>query len=385
DSLRRGSTVLDSTVAVLDRLEELSGYMLGVASTDRHLVLGDRALAAFLPELPETTPERPVVEVSLSDDRRRYVLPLSIGGRFSGFLLAKEREAGSGLGTLALQNAATVAAVQLAGIQRSRDVYFRIGTEVLHDLFDAALPEARLKRRVELAGLDTAQPLILLAVEGVPEAKERELYDHLCDRGVLALASREGSLVWVAMPAGDTRLLIEDNALEQAFGISRHIGASRIVADFGGMNKAAREARWALAEAIRRQLLFVDSATAFDQGEQLAWLPRDPFLLDRIVEQTLGPLLASDGGGADLLGTIQTFLEEGQRIDASCRRLGIHRHTLSYRLRRIEALTGRSLHDTDDVVELWRAIRARSALAPVEPGAPEKSENPPARSSHASS
>ncbi|MGH9297569.1 MAG: PucR family transcriptional regulator ligand-binding domain-containing protein, partial [Acidimicrobiales bacterium] len=43
DSLRRGSTVLDSTVAVLDRLEELSGYMLGVASTDRHLVLGDHA------------------------------------------------------------------------------------------------------------------------------------------------------------------------------------------------------------------------------------------------------------------------------------------------------------------------------------------------------
>jgi PucR family transcriptional regulator, purine catabolism regulatory protein len=38
--------------------------------------------------------------------------------------------------------------------------------------------------------------------------------------------------------------------------------------------------------------------------------------------------------------------------------LYIHRQTLVYRMRRIEELTERSLSRTEDVVELWLAIKA---------------------------
>ena len=39
--------------------------------------------------------------------------------------------------------------------------------------------------------------------------------------------------------------------------------------------------------------------------------------------------------------------------------LGVHRHTLRHRIRRIERLTGRDLGSARDRVELWLALKAR--------------------------
>ncbi len=154
-----------------------------------------------------------------------------------------------------------------------------------------------------------------------------------------------------------------------------HVGASRPTADLASVRAAAGQAWWALAEACRRRLRAVDAGGEPDPGSALAWLPRDRFLLERLVEQTLGPLVEDDRSGTSLLATLRAFLEEGQRIDATCRRVGVHRHTLTYRLRRVEELTGRSLHRTDDVVELWRAVRAQEVLDPL--GATGPAATPP--------
>jgi purine catabolism regulator len=43
--------------------------------------------------------------------------------------------------------------------------------------------------------------------------------------------------------------------------------------------------------------------------------------------------------------------------------LGVHRHTLRHRVRRIERLTGRDLTRARDRVELWLALKARELLA----------------------
>jgi purine catabolism regulator len=377
DSLRRGTTVLGSTAEVLARLEVLSGYSLGIASAERTLIAGEPTLLSVLPELPRGPVERPVVEAHVVDDRRRYVLPLSIAGRFSGFLLAEEREPGSGLGTLALQNVATVAAVQLAAIRRSRDVHFAIAREALEDVLSGVPGEAAVRRRVELAGVDPDAPLVLVVLDGIAETLERELYGHLCDRGLLTLVRRDATVVWLAMTQSDYEEVGAGDGLAALLSQPSHVGASRPIADLSDARAAACEARWALAEACRRQLRAVDAGgdPDPDPGTALAWLPRDRFLLERIVEQTLGRLVEGDRGGTSLLATLRAFLEEGQRIDATCRRVGVHRHTLAYRLRRVEELTGRSLHRTDDVVELWRAVRAQEVLDPL--GATGPAATPP--------
>jgi purine catabolism regulator len=364
DSLRRGTSVLGSTAEVLARLEVVSGYHLGMTSDERTLVVGERSLMSLLPELPHGAVERPIVEMRVVDQRRRYVLPLSIAGHFAGLLLAQEKEPGSGLGTLALQNVATVAAVQLAATRRSRDVYFRIAREAFDDVFSGTIDAAALCRRVELAGVDSGATLVLLAIDGLPEPLDRDLYGSLCDRGMLTLLRRDRGTVWLAMEQADYEKLAASAGFGELLPEGCRAGASRSFDGVQGVRRAAGEAQWALAEACRRRLTLVNAGDSFDPEGDLSWLPRDQFLLEQLVERTLGPLVAERGFGG-LLETLGVYLDEGQRIDATCRRLGVHRHTLAYRLRRVEELTGRSLHRADDVVELWRAIRAHAVLMPL--------------------
>ena len=369
DSLRRGATVLASAAEVLTRLEVVSGYALGLAAADRALIFGDRGLLDIVPEAASGADERPVVEVAVRDGRRRYALSLSIAGRFSGFLLAEERQPGSGLGALALQNVATVAAVQLAAIRRSRDLHFRIARESFDDVFSGVLAEETIKRRVELAGLDGDADLVLLCLEGVASGEAgrgtalRDLYGALCDAGVLTLVRQDDAMVWVAMAADDYRRLRTESGLAALMPATAHVGVSRPFDGPSDVRRAASEARWAMAESCRRNVAVIDASFASDPLD-LSWLPQDRFLLEDIVKRTLGPLVSAERAGTELLRSLEIYLEEGQRIDTTCQRLGVHRHTLAYRLRRVEELTGRSLRRTDDVVELWRAVRARSVLEP---------------------
>ena len=51
-------------------------------------------------------------------------------------------------------------------------------------------------------------------------------------------------------------------------------------------------------------------------------------------------------------------VEDGRAGEAADR-LGVHRHTMRHRLRRIEAATGRDLTSARDRLELWLALKAR--------------------------
>ena len=268
DSLRRGTTVFASAAEVLTRLEVVSGYALGLASADRALIFGNRGLLDIVPEVVSGGDERPVVEVAVRDGRRRYALPLSIAGRFSGFLLAEERHPGAGLGALALQNVATVAAVQLAAIRRSRDLHFRIARETFDDVFSGVLAEETIKRRVELAGLDGDADLVLLCLEGVAGREGdrgtavRDLYGALCDAGVLTLVRSEDAIVWIAMAADDYRRLGVEDRLAAMVPTTAHVGVSRAIDRTSDDRRAASEARWAMAEGCRRDVPVVDASFA---------------------------------------------------------------------------------------------------------------------------
>ncbi len=62
------------------------------------------------------------------------------------------------------------------------------------------------------------------------------------------------------------------------------------------------------------------------------------------------------GSRADLLDSLRAFLESNGHWDAAAQRLGIHRHTLRYRMRRVAELLGRDLDDPGTRAELWLAL-----------------------------
>jgi purine catabolism regulator len=58
------------------------------------------------------------------------------------------------------------------------------------------------------------------------------------------------------------------------------------------------------------------------------------------------------------MDTLQAWLGQHGQVDAAAHRLGVHRHTVRHRLRRAEAVLGRSLDDPGVRADLWFALRS---------------------------
>jgi DNA-binding PucR family transcriptional regulator len=72
-----------------------------------------------------------------------------------------------------------------------------------------------------------------------------------------------------------------------------------------------------------------------------------------LVTDVYEPLLA---GGAALVDTLTTYLEQGSSLEATARMLFVHPNTVRYRLRRVTELTGYAPSDGRDAFALWIAI-----------------------------
>ncbi|GGO24001.1 PucR family transcriptional regulator [Microbispora rosea subsp. aerata] len=62
------------------------------------------------------------------------------------------------------------------------------------------------------------------------------------------------------------------------------------------------------------------------------------------------------GSRADLVESLRAYLASNGHWDAAAQRLGVHRHTLRYRMKRVSELLGRDLDDPAVRAELWIAL-----------------------------
>jgi purine catabolism regulator len=106
-------------------------------------------------------------------------------------------------------------------------------------------------------------------------------------------------------------------------------------------------------------------ATYRDLGSfQLLLSLQDEEALRLFCDSILGPIEAGDGHyGGELMRSLEAFIEENGQWERAARRLYCHRHTLRYRIRRVEELTGRSLSSARDRIEFWLALRGRELVA----------------------
>ncbi|GGJ49297.1 PucR family transcriptional regulator [Streptomyces brasiliensis] len=121
---------------------------------------------------------------------------------------------------------------------------------------------------------------------------------------------------------------------------------------------AYKQAEQALSVARRRGRVLV-------QHDQLAAGSVLPLLADDAVKAfadgLLRPLHEHDATGrGDLVASLRAWLSRHGQWDAAAADLGVHRHTLRYRMRRVEEIIGRSLDDPDVRMELWLALKATS-------------------------
>jgi PucR family transcriptional regulator, purine catabolism regulatory protein len=121
------------------------------------------------------------------------------------------------------------------------------------------------------------------------------------------------------------------------------------------------EARCAL-EAVRLQNGDAPEVASYrDLGAfQLLLSLQDDDALISYCRGVLGPVEQGEGEyGDELLRSLDVFIEHNGHWEKAANALYCHRHTLRYRIRRVEQLTGRDFSQARDRIEFWLALRGR--------------------------
>ena len=304
---------------------------------------------------------------------RSLVLPVSIRGRGGpqAWLVAA-RDAG-GLGDierLILQQAVTVVALELMRQRAMRDTERRLAGDVLAEALTGRLSESELAVRLRPFGVGANAAVLVFAradSEAIPPPAEGDLDRFLADAGVGALvASRERLLCAVV----DAREGVDPvamaararEALQPEHGELR-AAASRPAA-VGSLRRSFHEARCALEAAALANGNSPPVASYRDLGAfQLLLSLQDDEALRLYCDSVLGPLEDASGEyGDELIRSLEAYIEQNGQWEKASRELYCHRHTLRYRIRRVEQLTGRDLSSARDRIEFWLALRARELV-----------------------
>jgi PucR family transcriptional regulator, purine catabolism regulatory protein len=285
---------------------------------------------------------------------------------------------------LTLHQAVTIVALELLRARVAGDTERRLAGDVLAAVVRGELSGAELSRRLEPFGLSDRVAAIVVARpndgRGSPGPAEVALSAALRDDAAAGLVATTGTLTCALVPGMD-----EDELFSLAEGVAERLGqeleapvqvaVGRAVAG-GDARRSFHEARCAL-EALALGIEPVGGngagtaaastriGTYRDLGSfQLLLSLQDDEALRLFCDSILGPIEASEGHyGGELMRSLEAFIEENGQWERAARRLYCHRHTLRYRIRRVEELTGRNLGSARDRIEFWLALRGRELVA----------------------
>lgn len=128
-----------------------------------------------------------------------------------------------------------------------------------------------------------------------------------------------------------------------------------------------------LHEAIREATLLAELACAPDAAQAgqedtyrllIGVLLRDRGEVELLRAQTISPLLAYDAEhDTELLGTLEAFLVRHGSTTETAEAMGLHRHTVGYRLSRVQEVSGLSPYESDGRERLSLGLKAAQILA----------------------
>jgi PucR family transcriptional regulator, purine catabolism regulatory protein len=312
-------------------------------------------------EATEFAPEHPGVA------GRAVAMPIYTRGRGAprAWLFAA-RDAG-GLGDferLILQQATTVVALELMRQRAMHDTERRLAGDVLAEALGGGLAEREVESRLRPFGVG-ARAAVLVFATPEPTTAAAELDRFLRDGGWGALVAPRDDLLCAVLDASapDTDPVEIARMARTALGNPR-AAASRADA-VGSLRHSFNEARCALEAATIAGEGSPDVASYRDLGAfQLLLALQDDEALALYCQSVLGPL--EEGGGEygdELIRSLEAFIEQNGQWERAARELFCHRHTLRYRIRKVEELTGRDLGSARDRIEFWLALRGRELVA----------------------
>jgi purine catabolism regulator len=292
------------------------------------------------------------------------IQPVAAQGRVEAFLAVGKRDALTQFDRIVSSHALSLLALELAKARAVSDTERRLKGDVLDQLLRGALEPAEARQSLERLGFDLARPLGVAALSGSesPEALARACDEVLSRSEKAYLASPHDDVVLVVTQPDRAGFLSPLHASIAARCDGAVLAGAGGLAPLEQLPQAVKEARYALQVCRtegRTEAEFADLGTY-----QLLLSMQDPEALQTFADSVLAPLDSYDGmHGGELLPSLRAFLERNARWESAANELGVHRHTLRYRMRKVEELTGRALSSARDRMEFFLAIRARDMLA----------------------
>jgi PucR family transcriptional regulator, purine catabolism regulatory protein len=277
---------------------------------------------------------------------------------------------------LTLHQAVTVVALELLRRRVVDDTERRLAGDVLSAMVSGELQGPELARRLQPFGLrDRAAALVFEPPRSLKAAAEDALARALRDEAHAGLAAGTGrfSCALVGAPRGDGDEELFSLAERLRARVSREVGtdlsagAGRVV-PAGDLRRAFHEARCALeARTLDGDGSVARLATYRDLGSfQLLLSLQDDETLRLFCDSILDPIEDGEGAyGGELMRSLEAFIDCNGQWERAARQLYCHRHTLRYRIRRVEELTGRSLDSARDRIDFWLALRGRELIRPL--------------------
>jgi purine catabolism regulator len=359
------AAAIGGAVAVLDR----NGDSMAVCEFRRKLpkavlhAIGDEILERRKSGKPVMfAPENPSVS------GRGLVLPVAAGRREGpqAWLVAVRDSAGLGdFERLILQQAVTVVALELMRRRVVRDTERRLAGDVLEEALSGGSHEDELAARLRPFGVGAQSAVLLFDLPDPPSA-EGTLQRMMSETGVGSLVAAHGGLLCAVIDTAtwDPIALAEHarELLSERHGEVRAAASRR--APVETLRRSFHEARCALEVSALRNGDTPSVASYRDLGAfQFLLSVQDDEALRMYCESVLGAIEEGEGNyGGELLRSLEAFLEHNGQWEGAARELYCHRHTLRYRIRRVEELTGRDLSSARDRIEFWLALRARELV-----------------------
>jgi PucR family transcriptional regulator, purine catabolism regulatory protein len=348
------------------------------AETARHPAKGDpnqaqlRALAAELGEREEGAAVAPFAPADSALADRALVVPVS-GRRgapvVAWLVVVAEQPPLGDFERLIARQAAIVVGLELMRERVVRETERRLAGDLLSEALSGRLDSDDLRSRLRPFGVGDEAGVLVFDLDD-PPAAERSLELSLSDAGTPALVATTGAagrplLCAVVRADGDDPVEIARDARERLAGAHGRVraAASRPVG-VGSLRRAFHEARCALEATSLADGEVPEVASHNDLGAFTLLLAlQDDEALRAYSDGLLEPIEQTEGEyGGELLRSLEAFIENNGNWERAARQLYCHRHTLRYRIRKIEELTGRDLSRATDRIELWLALRARELV-----------------------
>ncbi len=316
-------------------------------------------------ELRESRPPELGFSVSMVDRGDHVsVQPVGPHGRVEAFLAIGKGEALNQFDRIVAGHALSLLAIELDKSRAVAEAERRLRGDFLDSLARGTLSAREATRGLRRFGLESEGEVEVVALESDLPVEDLTwaVEDVLSRRdGGFLTAPRDDVLYVLLRPDGDGAVEDLRNEVTARLGVEVVAGAGSPVAP-AETGRSLREARYALQVCRVERRPMADFQTLGTY--RLLLTLQEPDALRAFADSVLVALDRYDGEhGGELILSLRAFLDHNARWEAAAGELYVHRHTLRYRMRKVEELTGRDLSTPHDRMEFWLAIRARDLLS----------------------